>query len=107
MVYSVYDYLARQYDYYQGPAATPSSGWFRKPTGDQNIPERLAARLPPSAKKVGSGQQARGLIATREPGMGAIQGAGPRGTADGTGTSWLTWAGIFLAGWWLGRRGRP
>jgi hypothetical protein len=67
-LYSVYDYHSGTYDYYEAEhKPIPSTGSQRlsaskSPLGI--VPEDIAAALPSGAKKVGNGEEARGMIAT-------------------------------------------
>jgi hypothetical protein len=80
MIYSVWNQGTRQYDYYrttnvQNGANTPSPSHIRtKPLGS-TIDQALWP-LPTSSKKIGSGEFAKGRIASRQGGilsLGAIQ----------------------------------
>lgn len=68
MIYSVYNYATRLYDYYQAgqPTGThapnPPTSLVASPLGD--TPDAAAWRLPPGAKKIGSGELARGRVAS-------------------------------------------
>jgi hypothetical protein len=68
VIYSVYDYTRRSYDYYEGPgpsgthAAAPPVARGRNALGAS--PEQVSWHLPPGAKKIGSGTMPRGRIAT-------------------------------------------
>jgi len=66
MIFSVYDYPSGKYRYYEAPAQLPAAGWFRQPLGSVPVPESIAARLPASAKPIGQGDKARGIIATTQ-----------------------------------------
>lgn len=70
MIFSVYNPSTRAYDYYQtttGSGAThagaPAKSMFASALGA--APEQAAWSLPTSAQKIGSGQIARGRIATK------------------------------------------
>jgi hypothetical protein len=85
-LFSVYDYNRGLYDYYEASTgALPATGRYRKPlsggvTPNGISPEAIAAKLPGSAKKVGSGAAPKGIIAARglsgfgEPTSGAQMG---------------------------------
>jgi len=62
-LYSVFNYKTGLYDYYEPavPPELPASGTLRAARG--KTPESLAAVLPEDAKLVGSGEEARGIIA--------------------------------------------
>ena len=47
MIYSVFDYLGKKYDYFEAPGVPPATGKFRAPRGAKNKPECLAVALPP------------------------------------------------------------
>ena len=71
MKYSVYDYDRKVYDYFEGPSLpTPPTGGFRKVSKSLGkvgfSPEDLAAVLPAGSKKVGSGADPIGAIATQK-----------------------------------------
>lgn len=107
MIFSVYDYVNKNYQYYEVAAATPPTAWFRRPVEDvKNKPdtlfcctEVLAVKLPPGAKQVGTGPDARGVIATTEPAVGASDPAGPQSEP---GMSMYGYGAVllsFIAGW--------
>jgi hypothetical protein len=86
MLYSVMNTKSRQYDYYETGEA--ESSWHAPPapraraaTALGAVPEDAAWPLPSGARRVGSGEMARGRIATRRgtpigmPGLGAIEPA--------------------------------
>lgn len=67
MIYSVYDYTRRAYDYYEG--AGPKGTHAGAPPIRSHValgatPEQAAWVVPPGAKRVGSGELPRGRIAT-------------------------------------------
>ena len=69
-VYSVFDYNRGLYEYFQGPLKTlPATGRYRSPRGGKTkngiVPEALATQLPLGAAKLGEGEEAKGLVATR------------------------------------------
>ncbi len=67
MIWSVWNYKTRTYDYYEGGtptgthAGTPPTPFMSSQIGMS--PEQSAWRLPPGARKVGSGTVARGRVA--------------------------------------------
>jgi hypothetical protein len=85
MIFSVYDPYRRAFDYYEAPGTSASygergtryrplagrpqlSGHIPTAAGSERVvvgylPEALVASLPQSARKVGSGSQARGIVA--------------------------------------------
>lgn len=87
MIFSVYDYASRAYDYYEAPGTSATYGLrgtkyrplIQKPqgplsgVGDTSIgpigfaPEALALPLPRNAQRVGRGQEPRGVIAVNLP----------------------------------------
>jgi hypothetical protein len=80
MIFSVYNYDNRRYDYYEGQGICPPHGWFRKASpGQMKQPEEIAAALPEGATLVGHGPLPRGIIATSIPGMGTTDDSGPTG----------------------------
>jgi len=69
-VYSVFDYDRGRYDYFAAPSRPiPPTGRFRRPSTVAGVlgthPEAVAARLPAGARKTGSGDEPRGVIAVR------------------------------------------
>jgi predicted transglutaminase-like cysteine proteinase len=75
-VYSVFDYHRGLYDYFEAPTgALPATGRYRKPIAVSRFgiaPESMAAPLPSGARKVGSGERPRGMIAHSSTGFGAL-----------------------------------
>lgn len=67
MIYSVYNYKTRTYDYFEGTGATGShAGTPPSPLLSNELgmtPEQASWKLPAGARKVGSGPVARGRIA--------------------------------------------
>jgi hypothetical protein len=91
VIFSVFDYTAQRYNYFEAPGVTPPHGWFRKPTpGNLMQPEELAAHLPDGAALVGSGLLPKGVIATDVPGVGTVDTNGP---TSGAGAGLGTYAG--------------
>lgn len=82
MTYSVFDYPSNCYHYYEAQALVlPASGWFRKPTGARLLqPEALAVRLPPGARRIGSGNLAKGIVASAFEGVGSLTVNTPKGS---------------------------
>jgi hypothetical protein len=78
MIYSVWNQNARAYDYYESSGAVPISSpspRHLKSTETLGIPpEKAGWPLPPSARLVGRGQVAKGVIALDTPpdGLGGI-----------------------------------
>ena len=68
MIYSVYDYTRRQYDYYDAPGPGGTHAGAPKITrtlgGIGAAPERASWKLPPGARKLGAGEMPRGRIAS-------------------------------------------
>lgn len=107
--FSVWDYGARQYDYYVADAPlAPATGGYRKPRA--RTPEGLAAKLPAGAAKTGSGKDARGTVASlagvgpvavegflNRPLLGAFTVKQSLVGAGVAGALWLGWS------WWRGR----
>lgn len=67
MIYSVYNYGTRSYDYYEGPG--PSGTHAGAPPlvatgGLGETPESAAWRVPAGSRKIGSGEMPRGRIAS-------------------------------------------
>lgn len=98
-LYSVFDYHTGLFDYYEPPEqpVLPASGSFRPARG--RTPETLAVLVPEGAKKVGSGSEARGVVAAL-PGTGNDLG----GTDAGGTRWWLLAAAALGTGLWLARR---
>ncbi len=67
-IFSVYDYHRGVYDYYEAPSKPiPATGKYRAPSKKTPLgaaPESFAAALPSGSKKIGSGPNARGMIAS-------------------------------------------
>jgi hypothetical protein len=100
VVYSVWNYGARRYDYYRGGqasstthAGTPPSRMGKSPLGA--TPEQLAWPLPSDAVFCGSGNVARGKIASRPSGLLGL-GLGPDGHEL---PMYLIYAGLMYAAW--------
>lgn len=74
MIYSVYNYTTRTYDYYEGSgpkgahAGKPPLTLVRSALGA--TPEQAAWKVPADAKKVGEGQMPKGRVAT----LGGLSG---------------------------------
>jgi len=69
MIYSVFDHNRGVYDYYEGagPGGTHAGSPALSPTRSQDVgkaPVHAAWRLPPGAKRVGSGEFPQGSIAS-------------------------------------------
>lgn len=67
MIYSVYNYNRRSYDYYEGPG--PSGTHAEAPSrpllaGPSSSPEKATWSLPIGAKKIGMGDMPKGRIAS-------------------------------------------
>jgi predicted transglutaminase-like cysteine proteinase len=97
-IYSVFDYNRGMYDYYKGPAGTiPATGRFRKPRRALRfgvVPEDIAAPLPFSAQKIGTGKEPRGLIAARGfSGVSLVDAPWKKAAVGGA-------AGLLLWGLW-------
>ncbi len=113
VIYSVYDYDRRVFNYYQGVGDVPASGWMRRATPGTPIPERLCPHLPAGAVRIGTGAAPRGIIATTPTalsglgGVGLLAGAGPTWTRHSTAII-VTAAVAAVAGvaLWKGRRTR-
>lgn len=108
MIYSVYNYDDRLWDYYEGTGSFPATGFFRKPA-QNDAPEHLLVPLPANASPVGSGPRPKGVIAhaSGEHGV-ALSGLGS--TDDGQPSSKQAWLGlaVLVAGaFWLGRQSVP
>lgn len=107
MIFSVYDYPKKQYKYFEVAASTPPTAWFRRPVEEVKdkpdslfcCTEVLAVKLPPDAKEVGIGPDARGVIATTQASVGSSDPAGSS-ASSGMGASGIA-VGVlaFMAGW--------
>ncbi len=106
MFYSVYDYPSRMFSYYEGGGSAPPTGWFRKPNGSKLVPERIAAKLPPDAVFVGTGDMPKGVIATLDPTIGSYQKAPSlSGVAFmPSEKSWPMWLALTGVALWVGFR---
>lgn len=96
MVFSVYNYATRQYDYYRGGkptgthAGSPPISWGRHALGA--TPEQASWRVPAGAVKIGSGELPQGRIATqRAMGLGDVE-------LGGTST-WLLLGALGFLAW--------
>jgi hypothetical protein len=108
MLYSVYNYNTKRYDYFEhGGASISSVAHFRHPQGNAIdgtfLPEALTLTVPSGAKFTGSGDVARGVVARKGAGIAAWFPAETRPT--------LAWGLLFLGlgfgtGWWFYRRRR-
>lgn len=68
MIYSVYDYTRRAYDYYEGdgPSGTHAGAPpIRSHAQLGATPDQASWVVPPGAKKIGSGELPRGRVAVR------------------------------------------
>jgi len=78
MIYSVFDYHTKKYDYYAAPGSispiakmrTPSKAWSAK--GNAFLPQSLAVAVPFGAKRIGSGTTLKGLAASKTGGLSAL-----------------------------------
>lgn len=79
MIYSVYNYATRKYDYYTAPTkATPHAPAPPRALGVGELgatPDEAAWPLPIGAKRVGVGINPKGRIATAKGPIEAIHGA--------------------------------
>jgi len=67
--FSVYNYATKAYDYYEAPGSRPTHAgapMILSLGGVGVSPDDAAWKLPPGAKKVGSGELPRGRIASLE-----------------------------------------
>ncbi len=91
MIFSVFDHNARCFDYYEAPGTSANYGsrgtkhrpLTQAPQGALGgvgpigfAPEALALPLPASARPVGRGEQARGIIAVVPRGSSQLHGFG-------------------------------
>lgn len=100
MLYSVYNYGTKLYDYYAvngggRSAHAPAPQRARGASAMGATPEQAAWKLPAGARHVGSGEEARGLIASSNGGggLGGIIGDSATGFE-------LVGAGILLFTLW-------
>jgi hypothetical protein len=87
MIYSVWDYRRKEYDYFEGPGETPPTGSFRAPLAGLGLPESVACPLPANSERVGRGPQAKGVIAVTARGLGELQGSKATAAHDGSGAN--------------------
>lgn len=109
MIYSVYNYDDRSWDYYEGVGSFPATGFFRKPLRT-DAPEHMLLPLPPGASPVGSGPLPRGVIAHQNSEERGVSLSGVGDVADDQPSSKLAWLGlaVVVAGaFWLGRKSVP
>lgn len=102
MIYSVWNQAAEKYDYYESPTAdaeynAPAPRHLRPTTKLGATPSTAGWPLPSNARKVGSGDYARGRIASRG-------GGGALGLVPFLPVSIGEAAVIAVVGWWLWRR---
>lgn len=105
MIYSVFDYYKKAYDYFEAPGTPPATGKFRAPGGKTNKPECLAVKLPFGAVHVGVGALPRGCVAATDAGLGALESNGSGGIL-GFFSTWFGTAVIAAGAYFLGRRRR-
>lgn len=97
MTYSVWNPAAMVFDYYESPGAL-RDGVFAPPAplaGGHSLglaPDEAARSLPVGAKHVGSGPYAKGLIASRNPLGGLLDGPGK--LLLGGLAVWLIWSHV-------------
>lgn len=89
--YSIWNHGKRAYDYYEAPGAAPTGAprprhLKHRPLG--LAPEQAAWPLPENARRVGSGREPRGYVAS----LGIVP--------DLTLSSLVVYGGIALALWW-------
>ena len=71
-IYSVFDYRQNKYHYFQAPLGDfPASGFFRPSRNGSSVAESFAPKIPTSARRIGEGAHARGVIATLD-GLGGF-----------------------------------
>lgn len=110
MIFSVFDYKNKVFQYYEVKADTPPTAWFRRPIDDvkpdpNNVFSRtevLAVRLPKNAVLMGTGPDARGVVATTQSNIGSSDPSG----ASITKTNPYAVAGALVVGWFLGSRSK-
>lgn len=113
VVYSVYDYNKRAYDYYEGMGNVPASGWMRRATSRLRAPESLCEKLPADAMPIGSGKTPRGIIATTDRALAGLSGGSITGGGAGIGAlverkpaavAGVVGLAAALALWWASKR---
>ncbi len=100
MIYSVYNYGSKRYDYYRtsSPGSTTHAGTPPHRMGSSPLgatPEQIAWSLPSDAVPCGAGDIARGRIATKSTGVLGFLG----NVEDVPMTTWIMYAGIAYAAW--------
>lgn len=68
-LYSVYNWKTKQFDYYQALGNTPAPKRFIPMFGMSELgvtPDDVAIELPNNVQHVGSGEEAKGTMATKE-----------------------------------------
>lgn len=112
MIFSVFDYKNRVYQYYEVKADTPPTAWFRRPIDDSkpdpnsvfSRTEVLAVKLPKNAVLTGTGLEARGVVATTQASIGSSDPSGLSPAVLRT-SPWVV-VGSVLLGWMIGRTGQ-
>ena len=107
-VYSVFDYLDRKWDHYEGPGGFPASGVFRHGgAAATKSPEGMLAKLPHDAVHIGSSDKPRGIIARIDRSRGVEMASLGDASTDGAPSSALSWVGlaVVVAGaFYVGRK---
>lgn len=106
MIYSVYNNHSKRYDYFESDNATINTvGHFRPPSGaavrGSFLPEALARTVPAGARKVGSGDEARGVVAVHR---GLVSGMLTPETRPSFAWGLLFAGAGFAVAWWWARQ---
>ena len=102
MIYSVWDYDKKKYDYYNAASLPlPAVGSFRKPTKNAGkvgfSPEDLAAEVPAGAQYLGEGEDPQGIIGKKTMALSQLGKNNLRVLAYGI-------AGGLIFGWWYWKK---
>ena len=104
MIYSVWDYDKKKYDYYDGASLPPPAvGSFRKPSASPGkigfSPEDLAAEVPSGARYLGEGDDPQGVIGKKSFSLSSF----------GKNNLYMVMGGIaagLTLGWWYWKKRR-
>lgn len=103
-IYSVFDHERNVYEYFEGTRKQmPATGRFRKPRVSDPIgiaPEEIAESLPMMSRKIGEGDEPRGVIASKSSSM--LSGV----STSGLGKFALFFTCGAVVGWSLRKRKR-
>ena len=94
MIYSIWNPMLGNYDYYEGPEPTLNRSLPARISGI--APEDAAYALPRTAQHVGRGPVAKGVVAERKGAFASL----------GEWEDHFKWIGLAVAGWLLWRASR-